>query len=296
MTLVINIGQRYQHTIARPAQLEGIGYITGADIRLRFNPAPPDTGLVFTRVDLDPARDILARVENVVGTPRRTILGKNGVEVGMVEHVLAALAGLRIDNCHIEINGAETPGQDGSSRDFTSLLLRAGIRLQPALRSILTTEEPISVTQRGATLTLHPSTTPGLKISYLTDFDPLTPVGRQRKTIEVNPASFAAELASTRTFIFEQEVAELKKQGIGTRTTTRDLVVFGKDGPIDNTLRYADEPARHKILDIVGDLALFGGDLYGHVVAFRSGHALNVELVRELTRRLEHKQPLRRAA
>ncbi|MGE3807737.1 MAG: UDP-3-O-acyl-N-acetylglucosamine deacetylase [Gemmataceae bacterium] len=294
---MIKQGQRLQHTIIRPAQIEGIGFLTGADVRLRFKPAPPDTGIVFVRVDLDPIVEIPARLERVVSTQRRTVLGTGKAQIGLVEHVLAALAGLRIDNCYVELNAPEPPGLDGSSRDFTTLLRRAGLRLQPATRPIWTVEEPVQVSQGGATITLHPAET-GLTLSYLTDYSDWTPVGKQRFTVQLTPGTFLSELSASRTFIFEEEVAELRRQGLGARTTPADLLVFGKRGPIDNQVRWADEPARHKSLDIVGDLALFGQDLVGHLVAFRSGHALNVELVRELARRCAPpcQAPLRRAA
>jgi UDP-3-O-acyl-N-acetylglucosamine deacetylase len=166
-------------------------------------------------------------------------------------------------------------------------LRQAGSVLQPARRTIWCADTPATVSQNGATLTLHPSPCDGLTITYLLDYGPDSPIARQLHTEAITPESFANQLAGCRTFILESEVAELRRQGLGARTTTADLLVFGPRGPVDNSLRYANEPARHKILDLVGDLSLFNHDLHGHLVAYRSGHQLNIELVRALTRRLE---------
>jgi UDP-3-O-acyl N-acetylglucosamine deacetylase len=279
------IAYRYQRTIARPADIEGVGFLTGANIHLRFLPAPEGTGIIFRRIDLVPAATIAAHVDHVAGTKRRTILGLGKAQIGLVEHVLAALAGLRIDNCTVELDAAEPPGLDGSSLGFVKVLQDAGIVLQSAPRDILAVEEPIVVEHQGATLALYPADGDELNVSYTLKYDDGAPIGRQSRTVVIMPEHFAAEIADARTYIFESEAAELRRQGIGARTKVTDLLVFGPDGPIDNRLRHADEPVRHKILDLVGDLALFGRDVRGHVVAYRSGHALNVELVRELERR-----------
>jgi UDP-3-O-acyl N-acetylglucosamine deacetylase len=280
--LVKRISYRYQRTIAHPAEVEGVGFLTGATVRLGFLPAPASTGIIFRRMDLKPAAEIPALVTNVAGTKRRTILGLGSAQIGLVEHVLAALAGLRIDNCYVELNAPEPPGLDGSSQGFVEALKGAGVVLQASRRPVYTVESPVQVAQEGATLAYYPGKTDELKISYTLHYGPGLPIGRQTRTQMVTPEHFAAEIAACRTFIFESEAEELRRQGLGARTTFADLLVFGPDGPISNTLRYADEPARHKILDLIGDLALFGHDLRGHLVAYRSGHALNVELVRQL--------------
>jgi UDP-3-O-acyl N-acetylglucosamine deacetylase len=270
--------------------------LTGASIRLRFQPAPPHTGVMFVRTDLRPAVPIPARVDQVTGSQRRTTLGQPPNQVSLVEHVLAALAGLRIDNCVVQLNGPEPPGLDGSAQRFVDLLHQAGAVLQPARRAAWTVSAPVGLAQNGATLTLHPDTHE-LKISYLLDYGLGSPIGRQIHTQVVTPESFANDLAGSRTFILESEAAELQRQGLGSRTTPADLLVFGQRGPIHNRLRYEDEPARHKILDLVGDLSLFGHDLCGHLVAYRSGHPLNIQLARELSRQLAGAcPPSRRAA
>ena len=277
---------RYQRTLARPAEIDGVGYLSGARIRLRFMPAPVSTGVVFVRTDLGPGAMIPARVEQVTGTNRRTTLGNGQASVGLVEHVLAALAGMHVDNCYIEINGAEPPGLDGSSHGFVQVLRQAGMVLQPARRSIWVVPAPITVRQQGATLTLHPATHPELRISYFLDYGLNAPIDRQVHTKTITPESFANEIAACRTFLLENEALELRSQGLGVNTRMSDLLIFGKHGPIENKLRYANEPARHKVLDLVGDLSLLGHDIYGHVVAYRSGHPLNVELVRELAKQI----------
>ena len=161
---------RYQRTLARPAGVDGVGFLTGAVVRLRFRPAPPDTGLVFVRTDLRPAARVPARIELVTGTQRRTVLGRGPAQIGLVEHVLAALAGLRIDNCLIELDAPEPPGLDGSAQRFVDILLEAGTVLQPARREVWGVRRPVVVRQGGATLTLHPDDSDDLKITYVLDY------------------------------------------------------------------------------------------------------------------------------
>lgn len=273
---------RHQRTLARPAEVEGVGFLTGAAVRLRFVPAPPSTGVVFVRTDLGPHVQVPARLELVTGTQRRTTLGSPPVHVTLVEHVLAALAGLHIDNCFVEVNAPEPPGLDGSARGFVDALRRAGSCLQPARRPISCVEASVVVRQRGATLALHPDDRPGLRVSYLLDYGPRAPIGWQMHTEEITPANFANNLAGCRTFLLEEEAVEFRRQGLGRGTRITDLLVFGPRGPLENALRFANEPARHKVLDLVGDLSLLGTDLWGHVVAYRSGHPLNIELGRAL--------------
>lgn len=303
---------RYQRTIAQPAEVWGVGYLTGATVRLRFVPAAPSSGVVFVRTDLRPRVYVPVHIDRVTGTQRRTTLGHPPGQIGLVEHVLAALAGLRIDNCQVELNAPEPPGLDGSAHGFVSALLGAGIRRQGARRPIYGVERPLVLSVRGATLALHPpwsdlfskpsepndASGHDLYLSYFLDYGVASPIVRQIHTQCLTPGSFAQELASCRTFILEEEAAELRRQGLGARTSPSDLLVFGRNGPLDNRLRYANEPARHKVLDMVGDFSLLGADLCGHVVAYRSGHPFNVELVRRLHQQLptESAAPNRQAA
>lgn len=270
--------QRPQRTLARPASLEGTGFITGKRVRMRFLPAPASAGILFVRTDLGRDAVIPARIDQVTGTQRRTTLGKAPICVGLVEHVLASLAGLHIDNCVVELDAPEPPGLDGSALGFVQVLQDAGIVLERATRDVWATTRPMVAASPDATIALHPSDRPGLRISYLLDYGPHAPIVRQVYTEEITPATFVANIAPCRTFLLESEARQLQQQGLGKNTKVSDLLVFGPRGPIDNTLRFGNEPARHKVLDILGDLALFGYDLSGHVVAYRSGHPLNVDL------------------
>jgi UDP-3-O-acyl N-acetylglucosamine deacetylase len=288
---------RYQRTISRPAEVHGVGFVTGAKVRLRFMPAPPGTGIVFVRGDLGPQAYVHATVDSVTGTNRRTTLGRHPICVQLVEHVMAALGGLRVDNCRVEVNAAEPPGMDGSSRAFVEAIHSAGIKLQSARREILVVRRRVVLESKGTTLAIHPSEADELRISYLLDYGPDSPIVRQSHTVVVTPESFANELANCRTFLLEHEAHELRQSGIGINTSVKDLVVFGPAGPIENRLRFANEPVRHKILDIVGDLALLGQDLRGHIVAYRSGHPLNIAMGRALLAQTQQCQsPLRLAA
>lgn len=284
------LSQRCQRTIARSAEVRGVGFLTGAEVRLRFQPAAVDTGIVFVRTDLRPAHDIPARLAYVTGTHRRTTLGKAPAQVALVEHVLAALAGMRIDNCQVELNAPEPPGLDGSSQGFVDALCMAGAIVQVAPRSIWGAEHTVSVGTGGASLALHPGPADELKISYILDYGIGSPIDRQTHTQRITPEGFANDLANCRTFLLDSEAVELRRQGLGARTTTADLLVIGPHGPINNRFRHGNELVRHKILDIVGDLSLLGGDLCGHVVAYRSGHPQNIELLQALTATVQRRE------
>jgi len=283
---VKRVSHRPQRTLVRPAEVRGIGFLTGASVRLKFVPAPEDTGIVFVRTDLATTAHTPATVDQVTGTNRRTTLGEPRAQVMLVEHVLAALAGLKIDNCYVELDACEPPGLDGSARAFVEALVQAGIVVQPAKRAIWAATAPVTVSQGGATLTLYPTDEIGLRVSYLLDYGDGSSIVRQSYTGEISPECLIADVAPCRTFILESEAREFRRQGLGERLTMSDLVVFGPRGPIGNRLRFANEPARHKVLDILGDLSLFGSDLSGHVVAYRSGHPLNVGLVQEIMARM----------
>lgn len=295
-SVVKRIDDRNQQTIARPAELKGIGFVTGKEVHLRFRPAPANTGIVFVRTDLGQQACVSACVENVTGTARRTTLGKPPIHVGLVEHVLAALGGLRIDNCYVELDAPEPPGLDGSAHALVRALWQAGTVVQSERRGIWAVTQPAIHSVAGATIALHPCNKPELRISYLLDYGIDSPIPWQMCTLTINPATFASQVAPCRTFITEEEGAMLRAQGLGSRTTTRDLLVFGRKGPIDNRTRFANEPARHKILDILGDLSLIGVDLRGHIVAHRSGHEHNVALVWLLSLQMQKVLPRQRLA
>lgn len=279
------IGYRHQRTLSAPAEVRGVGFVTGRTVRVRLHPAPPDAGIAFVRSDLPGRPRIPARSDRVTDTNRRTTLGPPEAGVTLVEHVLATLAGLRVDNCTIELDGPEPPGLDGSAYGFLEAVTAAGVALQSARREVWAVAEPVVATQNGATIALHPPAAAdglALRASYILDYGPTARIPRQAHTVAVSPQTFARELAGCRTFLLEEEAHVLREQGVGRHLTADQLLVFGARGPIDNKLRHADEPARHKVLDLIGDLSLCGFDLVGHVVAYRSGHSLNVELARAL--------------
>ncbi len=279
--------RRLQRTIARETEVRGVGFFQGSDVALRFRPAEAGTGVVFIRTDLPEKPAVTAHIRNVVPRPRRTTLQQGEATVEMVEHVMAALAGLRIDNCLIDIDAAETPGCDGSSQVFVEALNAAGTVELDRERDTLVIDRPITVREGAATLTAHPGDGEGLVLSYQLDYGPQTPIGAQSLFVDISPETFRRELAPSRTFLLEVEADALRQAGIGSRTSVADLLVFGSSGVIGNALRYPDECVRHKILDMLGDLALLARDLNGHVVAHRSGHQLNAALVRKLIEAVE---------
>lgn len=288
-TIVRPIAYRQERTLTQPTELVGRGLVTGIQIRLRLLPAMPGTGLRFTRVDQSYSTPIPARTAYVTSTNRRTTLGPAHEGVTLVEHLLAALKGLRVDNCWIQLDGVEPPGVDGSARPFADLILNAGIVAQSSRRPIWGVDAPVIVQDGTATIALHPPEPSGstdFRITYMLDYGTSSPIARQSFTTLLTPETFHQDVAGCRTFVLEHEADQLRQQGIGRHLTPSDLLVFGPRGLIGNRLRVADEPARHKLLDIVGDLALSGHDWCGHLVAYRSGHSLNVELARELAQRV----------
>ena len=278
---------RPQQTIRRAVTVSGTGYWSGQACKVEFLPAAAGTGLAFLRtVGGVPVR-IPVAVENRVDATARTNLAVAGAAVQMVEHVVSSLAGLGIDCCLIRVSSEEMPGMDGSAREFVAALEAAGVeRLGPPLEPLVL-QEPCRVAEGDAWIEAVPSTSPGLTIDYELDYGP-GPIGCQRLALEVTPETYRSELAAARTFIGAAEAERLQAAGLAGTVTTRDLVVFGADGPIDNPLRWPDECVRHKVLDLVGDLALAGRPLHARVRARRSGHRLNAALaarLRNLARR-----------
>jgi UDP-3-O-acyl N-acetylglucosamine deacetylase len=274
--------QRQQRTIERPVTVTGVGYWSGRDVRVEFRPAAAGSGIVFVRTDLAKPARIPALVAHRIEVPRRTTLAHQKATVEMVEHILAALAGLQIDNCEIGVDEPEMPGCDGSSRPFVEALDRAGVVVQDAPREQLIIREVTRLGDENCWIEARPATAPGLSIRYRLDYGPGNAIGRQTLTVDVSPRTFRHELAASRTFLLKSEADWLVAQGLGSRTTSEDVLIFDEQGPVGNVLRFSDECVRHKILDIVGDLALLGCDVVGQIFAHRSGHRLNAELVRVL--------------
>lgn len=290
------VSPRSEQTLARAAAVQGFGYWSGRDVRVEFRPAAEHSGVVFVRTDLPGAPRIPASVQYRVETPRRTTLRTGDATVEMVEHILAALGGLRIDNCEVWVDAGEMPGLDGSSQPYVEALLVAGIVPQRSPRATLVVRDVSRLGNLESWVEARPSTGPDMTLKFHLDYGPGNPIGRQTLSLPITPDSFRRELAPARTFMLKAEADWLLAQGLGQRATYADLLVFDAEGPIDNTLRYRDECVRHKALDFVGDLALAGCDLVGHFVAHRSGHRLNADLVRVLLAEGEWIGGLRRSA
>src|SRR5262245_20124284 len=221
------MNQRSQRTIARTATVSGVGFLTAADVTLRFLPAAPGHGIAFQRTDRLLAPPIPALVSYTVPRTRRTAIARCGVAVEMIEHVMAALGGLQIDNCLVELNGPEPPGLDGSSLLFAERLLDAGIVEQGVPRECLELRHPVAVQgEAGQHVRGAPAPEGRLHISYSLDYGPDSPIGRQHCSIVVSPETFLSQVAFARTFLLEHEAQALRAEGYGKRTTARDLLIF----------------------------------------------------------------------
>ena len=269
-----------QRTIAVDASVEGTGLHTGEPARLRFRPAATGTGVYFVRTDLEGEPEVPARLENVISTDRGTSLGKGDARVHTVEHVLAAVGALGIDNLRIEVSGPEIPIADGSFMPFLHVLTEAGLRDQDAPAEELVVDAPITTgSNGGASYTAVPAE--GLRVSATIEFDhPL--VRRQFGSFHVTPDEFAREIAPARTFGFLRDAEALRARGLARGVTLDNTIVLDDAGLAGGTLRFPDEFVRHKIGDVVGDLALLGRRVRVHVVADRPSHQGNLELAREL--------------
>ena len=278
---------RNQNTIARCVSLTGFGFWTGKDVTLQFRPAPPNSGLVFVRSDLFGQPRIPALVENREEKPRQTSLVCNNAREGdarvdMVEHVLAALSGLRIDNCEIWTDQPEMPGFDGSSQPFVTALKESGIVAQPAKRPVRVVTRAFFVGNDHSHLVVTTNRQGKCEFCYTLIPEEKYPLPMQRCEFEHMPENFSEELARTRTFITKPEADALLAQGLCQRVTPKNVLVLTDEGPIENSFLYEDECARHKILDMTGDFALLGCDLVGTFESFRGSHSLNAECVRQL--------------
>jgi UDP-3-O-[3-hydroxymyristoyl] N-acetylglucosamine deacetylase len=278
---------RRQRTLVRPVSVTGFGYFSGHDIRVEFWPAAEHAGITFVRHDIGAAARIPASANLRIDQPRRTTLELNGIRVEMVEHVLAALAGLRVDNCEVWVDAAEMPGCDGSSRVFVDAIDAAGIVEQRSPVRQIVVGQSVRVGDENSWIEAQPPRSAGLSVSYELDYGEGTAIGRQLYALDITPDSFRRELSGCRTFIPEEAAKSILSQGIGKRVKPGDLLIFGPHGPIGNTLRFPDECVRHKLLDVIGDLALTGCEVIGHVVGYRSGHQLHAELARRLLEQVE---------
>jgi len=283
---------RLQRTISQPVAVEGFGYWSGLDVRVEFRPASAGTGVVFVRDDIGPDARIAARAEYRVDVPRRTNLIQNGVQVEMVEHVMAALAGLQIDNCEVGVDQSEMPGCDGSSLAFVEALDSVDIVEQDAEVTRLEVTEVVRLSDGESWVEARPAVDGAYQIEFELDYPYDAVIGRQTVAMEVTPERFRRELAPCRTFVLEREAKALVQQGLGSRVTPRDLLMFTDHGLVENQLRFENECARHKTLDLIGDLALTGSQIVGQIVAHRSSHKLNAALAKELAGRYLSVAPL----
>jgi UDP-3-O-[3-hydroxymyristoyl] N-acetylglucosamine deacetylase / 3-hydroxyacyl-[acyl-carrier-protein] dehydratase len=276
-----------QRTISREGESRGVGLHTGVEARLRVRPGPVDSGVVFRRTDLEGAGDIAASVPNVVQTDRGTTLGLGEARVHTVEHLLSAAAGAGIDNLIVELDGPEPPALDGSARPFVDLLLECGLEEQDAPVRVIKISDTFSLQEGDAEYVVAPASS--YRLSTTIEFDHPR-IGRQFCSVEVEPVSYRNDIASARTFGFLHEVEALKGRGLALGGTPGNAVVLTGDGLYEGTeLRYPDEFVRHKTLDLIGDLALLGARLQGHVVAHKPSHRGNVALAAEIQERAERK-------
>jgi UDP-3-O-[3-hydroxymyristoyl] N-acetylglucosamine deacetylase len=267
-----------QHTLTRPVQCTGIGLHSGRKVTLTIRPAPVNHGIRFERSDLPHKPVISAHFRNVIDTSLATTLGTEGVIVSTIEHLMAAFVGFHIDNALVQLDAYEAPIMDGSAGPFASMMNEAGPRAQSGKRYFLVVKEPIEMEDRGKKVGLYPSDT--LRVTCTIDFDhPL--LKHQSYSVSLIDGFFEKEISRARTFGFLHEVDYLKRNGFAKGGSLENAVVIDKDRILNpEGLRYTDEFVRHKILDCIGDLSLLGMPIIGHIVAHKSGHALNHALLK----------------
>ena len=271
-----------QKTIVNQVTLKGAGIHTGNKVNLTFKPAAANSGVTFIRTDIPGAPRIKADVRSLLLAPkfsRRSSIGNDQVEVQTVEHLMAVLSSLGIDNIDIQIDNNEVPGLDGSAINFVEALEKAGVAHQDAPRYVYTVKEPICLQEGSSSIVILPAKE--FKVSYTLNYDhPM--LAAQFLEITINAESFKTALSSARTFCLESEASELQSQGLGLGANYENTLVVGKAGVIKNKLRFNDEFVRHKILDLIGDLYLAGCPINGHVVALKSGHSLNLKIAQKI--------------
>ncbi len=270
---------RFQRTIKTIISCEGIGLHTGNPARIVLKSAPTDTGIVFVRTDIGGA-EITATATNTAPVSYATTLSQSGACVKTVEHLLAAFAGLNIDNVIVEIDAEEVPIMDGSAGPFLRLIADAGVQRQEKLQPVLKVIKPVFVRDSDKQIAIWPADSPG--ISFFIDFDhPL--LKEQSFLYQPSEGSFLREVADARTFGFLRDVHVLQAHGLAKGGSMDNAVVLGEDAVLNREgLRYKDEFVRHKILDLIGDFSLAGMPIIGHIVAHKSGHALNALIVSKL--------------
>ena len=272
---------KYQRTIKKKTSYAGIALHTGNKTKISFQPAPPDHGVEFVRADLSHRPSVKASLHNVTGVTRGTTIEKNGVKVHTVEHVLAALMGYGIDNLIIEMDASEPPVGDGSSLPFVEMIKDAEIQEQSQPKQCLRLSRPVFYEEKDVSLVAIPYN--GFKISFTLSYKESL-LKDQFYTLDINEKSFIDEIAPCRTFCFYHEVEYLMQQGLIKGGSLDNAVVVGRDAIFSKEkLRFQDECVRHKILDLMGDLYLLGSPLKAHILAIKSGHAMNFQFAKRLS-------------
>ena len=269
---------RLQRTLKQEICFDGIGLHTGAYASVCIKPAPRDSGIIFLRTDKNAV--IKASVSAVSDTAFATTLGYNGTRIRTVEHVLAALSGLGIDNATIEVSGPEMPILDGSSLELTELIIKNGIAKQSKKRPYIRIISPISLTDGNAEIAVLPYN--GRRITYRIHFNHDL-LGEQTLSMDLTEENFVMEIAPARTFGFLKDVEHLKANGFARGGSFDNAIILGEHGVLNSTgLRFKDEFVRHKTLDLIGDISLSGFPIYGHIIANKSGHTTNVKFLKKL--------------
>lgn len=270
---------RFETTVLRSVSISGVGLHSGVPVKIQIHPAPPGNGLIFRRTDLDNF-EIPATWDHVARVSYATSLMREGVLISTTEHLLSTLYSMGIDNAWIDIDNLEVPILDGSGQPFVELLREAGIRTYRRRRRFLRIVRPVMVEGSGKRISILPSDRFLLSCDIFFDH-PL--VGRQMLDVEVTPDRYANEIAPARTFGFSWELDQMRDMGLIRGATLESAVCFSRDDVMNpGGLRFTDEPCRHKVLDLIGDLALIGRPLLGHVIAERAGHAMHAALVSKI--------------
>ena len=272
----------YQRTLKNVIRATGVGLHTGKKVYLTLRPAPPNSGITFRRIDGPEPVDIVARLENVCDTTLSTTLGSGGCTVSTVEHLLSAMAGIGIDNAYVDLSAAEVPIMDGSSGPFVFLLQSAGIEEQQAPKRFIRIKRPVRVAEGDKWAEFQPFD--GFKVSFTIEFNhPVFKKSTSRASVDFSTTSFVKEVSRARTFGFMRDLETLREQNLALGGTLDNAIVVDDYRILnDEGLRYEDEFVKHKILDAIGDLYLLGHSLIGHFQGYKSGHALNNRLLREL--------------
>jgi UDP-3-O-[3-hydroxymyristoyl] N-acetylglucosamine deacetylase len=266
---------RFETTIHRPVEASGIGLHSGVPVRIRLLPAPVSTGIVFVRTDLENFQ-IPASWRHVARVSYATSLMRHGVLISTTEHLLSVFYSMGIDNVYVEIDNLEVPILDGSGLPFVRLIEEAGIRQYRRKRRYLRIRRPISVEDKGKRISILPSDS--FRLTCDTDYP--SPIGRQSLEMEVTPENYATGIAFARTFGWESDLAQMRNMGLIRGASLENAVCFTAEGALNpEGMRAPDECCRHKALDLIGDLALLGRPLLGHVIAERAGHAMHAALV-----------------